>query len=444
MARKHAIVMGASMAGLMATRALSDHFERVTVIEQDTLPEAPENRRGVPQGRHTHGLLAGGRQEMERVFPGVTREMVDAGALAGDIVRDFRWFFEGGCLAQVASGMDAVAASRPFIESFIRRRAFGLKNVTSRQACQVEGLLATEDRGRVSGVRVDGETLAADLVVDATGRGSKMPQWLKDLGYEAAEEERVEISLKYTTRYFRRDARELGGDLGTVTPPTAAGKRGGVMIAQEGGRWTVTLICHFGPHAPEDLAGFIAWAGTLPAPYIHEVIRKAEPLGDATQAGMPASVRRRYEKLARFPEGLLVTGDAVCSFNPIYGQGMTVAAQYGRELNEALAEGEQDLARRFFARAARAADNPWTIAVGNDLRMPETVGPRNAGVNAVNWYMSKLHRAAHTDAELALAFHRVANLLAPPPSVMQPRLALRVLGSGLFGGGEKARAAGAR
>ncbi len=436
MARTHAVVMGASMAGLMAARALSDHFDRVTIVERDELPVHPEQRRGVPQGRHTHGLLAGGRQEMERVFPGVTREMVEAGALTGDIVRDSRWFFEGGCLAQVPSGLDALAASRPFIESHIRRRTLGLKNVTSRQGCHIDGLVTTTDKSRVTGVRIAGETLTADLVVDATGRGSKTPAWLKEFGYEAPAEEKVEIGLKYTTRFFRRDPRELGGNFAAVIPPTPKGKRGGVIVAQEGGRWTVSLIAHHGPGAPEDLPEFIEWSKTLPAPYVHEVIRNAEPIGDAMLAGMPFSVRRRYEKLARFPEGLLATGDAVCSFDPIYGQGMTVAAQDARDLGETLRAGDRDLARRFFACVAKTVDNPWTIAVGTDLRMPETVGPRSPGVSFVNWYMAKLHRAAHTDGELALAFHKVANLVAPPPSVMAPRLAIRVLGRGLFSGGD--------
>lgn len=416
------------MAGLMAARALSDHFEQVTILERDELPTDPQVRRGVPQARHTHGLLAGGRQEMERVFPGITRQMVEAGAIPGDVVRDYRWFFEGGCLAQVDSGLEAVAASRPFIEGFVRARTVVLTNVTLRQGCQVEGL--ETDGGRVTGVRVGGEPLMADLVVDATGRGTKSPAWLKDLGYEPPAEEKIEIGLKYTTRFFRRDPKDLGGDVGTITPPTSSGKRGGVIVAQEGGRWTVTLIAHFGPHAPEDLTGFIEWSKTLPAPFIYETIRNAEPIGDAAQAGMPAALRRRYERLKRFPEGYLVIGDAICSFNPIYGQGMTVAALEGRELGEALAEGDQDLARRFFERASRTVDNPWAIASGNDLRMPEAVGPRNAGVNVVNWYMSNLHKAAHKDAQLSLAFHNVANLLAPPPSVMHPRLAMRVF----FGG----------
>ena len=201
------------------------------------------------------------------------------------------------------------------------------------------------------------------------------------------------------------------------------------MLAQEGDRWTVTLIAHFGSYAPEDLDGFCAFASTLPAPYIHEVVSRNEPLGETASARFPASVWRRYELLQRFPAGYLVFGDAICTFNPIYGQGMSVAALQAVELERTLASGDGDsaLAKTFFRRAAKVVEIPWSIAVGADLRIPETVGRRTTGVKLVNWYISNLHKAAHADPVAALAFHRVGNLLAPPPSIMRPRVAIRVL-----------------
>lgn len=205
------------------------------------------------------------------------------------------------------------------------------------------------------------------------------------------------------------------------------------MVAQEGDRWTVTLIAHFGNYAPLDLPGFIEFSRTIPAPYIYDVIRNAEPLGEPASARFPASTRRRYEKLDRFPESYLVMGDSICSFNPIYGQGMSVAALESMELAQALSDTSDGLAGRLFARLAKVVDIPWAIAVGNDLRMPEAVGPRNAGVSFINWYMSKLNKAAHHDPVTALAFHKVANLLAPPPSVMHPKVAARVLWANLKG-----------
>jgi flavin-dependent dehydrogenase len=315
--------------------------------------------------------------------------------------------------------------SRPFFESHVRRRVLGLPNVRLRTESHVDGFLWSD--ASVAGVLTGGGTVPADLVVDATGRGSKTPQWLEAAGYTPAVEEKVEVGLSYTTRQFHRKPGDMGGDFVAVITPTLDGKRAGVMLGIEGDRWTATMIGYHGQTSPEDLEGFIAYAKSLAAPYIYDVISRAEPIGEPRSARMPHSLRRRYELLGRFPDGLLVTGDAMCSFNPIYGQGMTVAALEGRALREALAEEGGDLAERFFQRAAEAIESPWTIAVGNDLRMPETVGPRNAGVTLVNWYLARLQRLAHRDRDLALAFHRVANLLDPPPTLMQPGRIWRVL-----------------
>lgn len=423
-----AVVLGGSMAGLLAARALSEYFETVTILERDALPREAAHRRGVPQSRHTHGLLASGIGVLERLFPGLGAELRAGGAVPCDSLRDLRWVFEGAPLAQCASGIDGLMLSRPCLEAAVRRRTLATAGIEVREGCQVEGLLAGAAGDRIAGVRLkDGTTIAADLVVDATGRGSRLPEWLTALGYEAPVEERVQIGLTYTTRYFRRQPGHLQGDAGAIVPPTPEGKRGGVMIAQEGDRWSVTLIAHFVPGAPMDLAGFVDFATHLPSRDIHDVVSQAEPIGDPVTSKFPASVRRRYEHLSRWPDGVLTLGDAICSFNPIYGQGMSVSALEAEALHDVLATGRHDLARRFFRAAARIVDTPWTTAVGNDLRMPETVGPRSLGGRLINTYMARLHRAAHHDGVLAVRFMRVANLLAPPPTLLAPSSVWRVL-----------------
>jgi 2-polyprenyl-6-methoxyphenol hydroxylase-like FAD-dependent oxidoreductase len=417
------------MGGLLAARVLSDYFGRVSLIERDAFPALAEQRRGVPQGRHTHGLLASGRNVLEKLFPDLSEALLKAGALTRDIARDSRWFFEGACLSRPPSGLHGLAMTRPLLEAAVRDRVLANPKVVRCDQLAVEELVADWESGRVKGVRAGGQTLLGDLVVDATGRGSRSPQWLGMLGYEKPAEDVVQIGLGYTTRFFRRKPTDLNGDTLVVIPPTPKGKRGGVMLAQEGDRWIVTLIAHFRNYAPEDLDGFIEFARNLPAPYIHEVVSRNEPLGDAASARFPASVWRRYDLLQRFPPGYVVFGDAICSFNPIYGQGMSVAALQAVELDNTLASGVGDLAlaKTFFRRAAKVVEVPWTIAVGADLRIPETVGRRTARTKFVNWYVSKLHKAAHTDPVATVAFHRVSNLLAPPSSIMRPRVAVPVL-----------------
>lgn len=437
--RTHAIVIGGSIGGLLAARVLCAHFQRVTLIERDHFPEvAGENRRGVPQGRHTHGLLASGGSVLAQLFPGLMEDLERCGGVPCDPVKDGYWFHEGASLAQVESGMRGLLVSRPLLEGFIRDRVLALPNLKCIQDSVVDGLFASEP-DRVTGVRIGPQVIESDLVVDASGRGSHLPQWLATMAYPAPAEDRVEVSLAYSTRRFRRVPEHLTGKTIAIVPPTPAGKRGGVMIAQEGGTWTVTLISHFRQAPPLDLDGFIEYARSLPSPLIYDVVSNAEPVGEGVPARFPASVRRRYENLEKFPKGLLVLGDAICSFNPIYGQGMSVSALESLVLDEVLQKDFQDLAKSFFQRAARVVDTPWSIAVGNDLRMPEAKGTRTLAGSFINWYVSRLHRAAHSDEECSLAFHRVANLLEPPPSLMRPGLIAKVMLRGLFNAGQDSR-----
>ena len=416
------------MGGLLAARVLADFFDEVTVVERDRFPEPGQHRRGVPQGRHTHGLLAAGADVLEDLLPGLRQDLLDAGAVSGDVVNKARWFHNGGHLARVESGLDALAVSRPLLEGLVRRRVLAYRGIQTLEECDATGLVSTPDGKRITGLQIkDGRKLEADMVVNAAGRASHGLEWLAALGYPKPDQDRVEIALAYTTRHFRRDPADLNGDIVAVIPPTPTGKRGGVIAAQEGNRWTVTLTSHFGHSAPMDLEGFREYARTLTSPDIYEVIRNAEPVDEPQTARFPASLRQRYERLDRFPVGYLVFGDAICSFNPIYGQGMSVAALQAMALRHSLQRHAPALlAKAFFSAAAKVVDIPWSIVVGNDLRMPEAVGQRTVGMRFANWYIAKLHKAAHRDAVLSLAFQRVANLLRPPSSLMNPRLVWRV------------------
>jgi 2-polyprenyl-6-methoxyphenol hydroxylase-like FAD-dependent oxidoreductase len=429
----HAVVLGASMAGLTTARVLADAYERVTVLDRDTFPVDGGHRKGVPQSRHAHALLAGGRAALEELFCGLTDELVAAGAPVGDIQADARWYNDGLLLRQVPAGLTALLASRPLLESRVRDRLRMLGNVRMVDRCAVTGLAATPDGRGVGGIRVirragGGEELVrADLVVDATGRGSRSPAWLEELGYQRPVEEQVRVGITYTTRVYERRPDHLGGDAAAVVAATSELRRGGAILAMEGNRWIVTLFGYRGEQPPVDPEGFIAFAATLAAPDIFEVIREAEPLDDARVARYPANVRRRYERLDRFPDGFLVVGDAVCGFNPTYGQGITVAAHEALALRDCLADGPARLGARFRSRADAIVDIPWQIAVGSDLRFPEVEGPRTAKVRLVNAYLARLHIAAAADPEVGRAFLRVVNLLDRPERLLRPAVALRVL-----------------
>jgi 2-polyprenyl-6-methoxyphenol hydroxylase-like FAD-dependent oxidoreductase len=429
---EHAIVIGASMGGLLAARVLSDFYTRVTLLERDAFPAADTPRKGVPQGRHTHGLLARGSAILEEFFAGYNAEVVaQSGGLIGDVANDVIWIGRNVRLANARSDLTGLLASRPVLEGHLRRRLLRLPNVCAMESCAVVGLATDPVRKSVTGVRtcVDGkpeQTLNADLVVDATGRGSSSAAWLEALGYPPPANEKVEIGICYMTRTYRRRPTDLDGKHGIVVAGSAPNWRNGVMLAQENDSWIVSAGGFLGDDAPDNDQGFLAYLATLPTMEIHDVVARAEPLTGYTQYRYASSLRRRYEKLARFPGNYLVFGDAICSFNPVYGQGMTVAAEEALALQQCLRAGSNDLARRFFRAAAKIVDIPWDIAVGNDLRHPHVKGARPPMLRFINWYIGKLHVAATRDSTLATAFLKVVNLMMPPSSLLSPVIARRV------------------
>ena len=213
--------------------------------------------------------------------------------------------------------------------------------------------------------------------------------------------------------------------------------RNGVVLPWEDDRWIVTLGGFNGDFAPLDPAGFVEFARGLPTPEIYNLIKDAEPLTEPLPYRFPANQRRRYERLTRFPDGYLVFGDAICSFNPVYGQGMTVAANEAVVLQECLAHGSGQLARRFFKNVSPIVDGPWSVAVGNDLQLPHVEGRRTRMDRFINWYIGKVHVAARQDAMVSLGFLRVVNMIAPATCLLHPRMALRVLRGNITQGGGK-------
>ena len=416
---------------------------RVTLIERDLLPADSQARKGVPQGRHVHALLARGLEIMSTLFPGLENELLAGGALPVDLAGETRWYHFGGYRRQFESGYVSLMMSRPLLEWHIRRRVLTLPNVMALQECTVDHLLASADRTRVTGVALrrrsstaDLEHLSADLVIDASGRGSQSPSWLSALGYDKPEETVIKIGVGYTTRIYRRSPNDLiGARAILIAPEPPQQTRVGVMSPIEGDRWMVTLGGWLGDHAPTDEQGFLEFACSLPTPDIYDVIRHVEPLSDPVAYKFASNLRRHYERLEQFPAGYLVMGDAMCSFNPVYGQGMTVSALQATALDISLRErtGElNDLARRFFMRAAKVVDIPWMAAAGEDFRYPQVTGVRPPGIKLLHWYGAKLQFATQRDTEVYRAFLSVMNMTRQPTSLFHPRIVGRVLWDNLL------------
>jgi 2-polyprenyl-6-methoxyphenol hydroxylase-like FAD-dependent oxidoreductase len=432
--RGHAIIAGASIGGLVIARALSESFEKITLIDRDELPPAPATRRGTPQSRMVHGLLAGGAAALEELFPGLEAELVTAGVPTGDIQSDMHWYLDGRLLKPARSGLIGLAVSRPLLEFAVRSRVSALPGVTVVDRHDVTGLLTTADRTRITGVRIQDRdrpwaqsSMDADLVVDATGRGTRSPGWLRELGYPQADSEEVRVNLNYMTQLFRRESQYLDGRVGTASAAYPGMPRGGFVLAQEGDRFILGLSGWNGDKPPTDRDGMAEFADTLLSPDFAEIIRKATPLGDPVTMRYPASVRRRYEGLGEFPGGYLVVADALCSFNPFYGQGMTVAALEALALSRLLRQGREDIGARFFREAADLLDNPWSLILGSDLRFPDAEGPRTPQIEQSITYMNAYRAAAADDAVLGTALLRVTNMLDTPDRLAAPDMRERVL-----------------
>ncbi|WP_243436356.1 NAD(P)/FAD-dependent oxidoreductase [Streptomyces sp. FH025] len=431
--QERAIVLGGSFAGMFAARVLSEVYDEVLVVDRDRLSGVSEPRRGVPQGRHAHGLLARGQRIMENLFPGFTDGLRTAGVPVGDLNSQVRWYLDGRRLAPATGDLTLAGATRPMLEHLVRQRVAELPGVSFAEETDVVGPLASSDGRRVTGVRIHPrsggaeQVLPAALVVDATGRGSRAPLWLTELGYPQVEEETIRIDLAYTSRRYRWHTDPFRGDMSINPVATPAHPRGAFLHTIGEDRMLISLTGVLGDHPPTDATGFLEFARSLPVPDVYEAIRDAEPLTDPVTFKYPASRRRRYERMADFPRGFLVLGDAVCSFNPVYGQGIAVSAMQAMALRKHLRGGAEPDPAAYFRDASAVLDAPWELSAGGDLAFPGVPGRRPLKVRVANAYMGRFQAAAVHDPALTAAFLRVTGLIDPPTTLMRPAVLARVL-----------------
>lgn len=439
-----AIVLGASIAGLWTARVLADHFDEVLLVDRDLLPEGPELRPGTPQARQYHILLLRGLQLLRQLFPGVEDDLIAAGAVPFDLTNDVKVRVRGHWLRQFPSNQRLISCSRLLIEAALRRRLRQNPRICFVEGVEVQGLIAGPGAAAVTGVTVrrrgaEGEAAGApeelhgDLVVDCLGRRSPTPEWLAALGYPQPTEAAVDSFLGYVTRRYRRPANfDAGWRMMLITATAPHDPRGGLIFPEENDTWVVMMAGANKDYPPADEAGFDAFAASL-GPEFYSAVQVAEPISKPYGYRGTESRWRHYEKLPRWPERLVVLGDAFCGFNPVYGQGMTVAALSALALGEEIARGGGNLdgvaqrAERAFAQVTQGA---WLLATGADLQWPETVG--DAGGNgpadrAARWYLDKLLETMGRDETVRMAFNEVNQLVKPATSLFAPGIAWRVL-----------------
>ena len=438
----HAVVLGGSLAGLLTARILSDHFDHVTLIERDAYLDTTETRRGIPQANHVHGLLARGREILEELFPGLQDEMVAAGAPLLDIANEFAWFTPKGWGVRFPSDLKILAFTRPLLDLHLRRRIATNPKVEILDNTDVVRLLADPLADRLAGVlicprvseadrRVATE-LRADLVVDTTGRASRAPRWLEDVGYKAPEEIVIDAHLAYASRLYRIPENfNRGWQCAYVQAAPPERKRGAILFKVEDNRWLVTLIGRAGDQPPSDEPGFLEFACSLQVPIIYDAICVAEPVSPIKTHRATQNRLRRYERATAMPENFLLLGDSVCAFNPVYGQGMTTAALGVKMLDKLLRERNGNLSglsRRFQKRLAKINQAPWLLATGEDYRYRETVGGSPSLMTRfMHRYMDHVVQLSTQSVTVRKVLLQAFNMLVPPTALFQPRVLFRVL-----------------
>ncbi|MFI1731577.1 FAD-dependent monooxygenase [Streptomyces acidicola] len=432
---RRAVVIGGGLAGLLSAAALRPHAD-VTVIERDLLPEGPASRRGVPQARHAHLLWSGGVRAMEELLPGVTDAWLAAGARRIPLPTGLVSLSAQGWVRRWPEMEFMIACSRDLLESVIRAEVARQSRITVVQGTELLGLEG--GASRVTGVRIrsaDGEerVLAADLVVDASGRSSRATMWLDALGVPPAPLGEVDSGLVYASRVFRAPAGteefpvvNVQPDAGRPVPGQSA-----TLMPIEGGRWLVTVSGTRGGQPTASAEEFEAFARNLRHPVVGELLADAEPLTDVVVTRSTVNRRRFYEKVSAWPEGFVAIGDSVATYNPLYGHGMSVAAQSALVLRERVAA-HGLMAPRLARRVQRAVAGPvsmaWQLATETDIRYPEAVGEQPGLVQRMfTRYVNRLLRTATGRPLVFRAFLGVMTLSKPPGALLSPEVLLAVV-----------------
>ena len=418
---RHAIVIGGSIVGLMVAEMLSHHFGQVTVLERDDLPDDLTVRKGAPQAKHLHILLARGRQAIDEIYPGIGAEMIDQGAVAFDIGEKTAMMVRGQWIKREPLGIEMLSLSRVFLEHCVRQRTEANAKVQIWSGANVTNLLTDFSKTKVTGVQIEwrrfvtasGPTeLTADFVIDASGRTSKTPKWLQTLGYDLPKETVVNPFLGYATRRYERPA-NFADDwcLMVVSSIPPINPRAGAIIQEEDGNWAVTLAGTAKQYPPTDEAGFLAFSKEMTSEF-YAAIKDAKPLSSISGYQRTENRWHHYEKLNEFPGNYAVIGDAFCGFNPIYGHGMSVGAMSALALSDELNKMGDDLSQfglTLHKRLAKITQPVWLLATSEDSRWPTTAGSANdTWLTRLNyWYVDKVLEATPNSFEVKKSFVEV-------------------------------------
>lgn len=423
------VIIGASLAGLFAAAAAAAAGAHTVIIERDVLPDGPFPRKGVPQSRQPHALLHRGLLAAEELLPGLREDLLRNGGVPFD-TGTVAWLGEYGWLPTWIPAYETISATRPLLEHLVRNRVRALDGVTFHEAVRVTELERGDRNWHV--ICEDGSRVQADLVIDASGRGSRLPNWLSELGVRLAEPLTVDAHLGYACRTYRCNGRPPVDTAINIAATPQSG-RGALALPVEHRQWLIVAVGYLDHRPSREEAEFDEFLATLPDSAVWELIQHLEPVSDIAIHRQTGNRRNRYGRSRAWPAGLLAVGDAYCAFNPVYGQGITVAACQALLIRDALKQNRMSAAhgpmqtRRLQRRIGAVADLPWSVATSEDLRHPSSSGSQTLPQKLLNLWSTQLGRlAAHGDRAAYLALARVYHLMAAPAMLFNPAVIFSV------------------
>lgn len=428
---RRAVVMGGSISGMLAARVLSDFFDEVIILEADTSSSAKRVRKRVPQGQHSHVLLQAGQQVMERLFPNFINELIEDGSVVADFTNDLEWFHFGQWKKRFESGIMGVQQTRPFLEWHIQRRLKDYANITIQDNSLVTGFLLSDDQRTTLGVkarttsRSEDSDILCDFVVDATGYGSQSRKWVPGAASDSPLEA-VKIDLFYATRFYQTDSSNLGWKNLMISAQLPDQPYAGVILSFEDNKFGVTLGGYL-KQPPKTDEEFQQIAKALPQQHIYEFLQNAKPISDLNTYRIPLQVRNRFDRSKNMPSHLVVLGDAYCRFDPLYGQGMSVAALeaelLGAELTRMKALEElSTFHNRFYKKLVKLTQGPWDMAITESFRHPNITGRRPREVKLMQWLTQKIYRASASQQDVYLTLAQVMNLTESSNAFFRPAI----------------------
>ena len=440
---RRAVVIGSGMAGLSAAGVLARYFDQVDVLERDQTPLSAETRSGTPQDNHAHGLLAGGLKALTEIYPDFDRDLADAGAVSVNVPGDIRYEKPGVAeLPQRDFGIPMLSASRPLIELVLRRRTLAAGNVLLWSNCRVREFLSTgQDAAAVQAVQFDTRTgptrtLNADLVIDASGRGALTLAFLRTLGWEPPPTTMIGVDITYSTAIVAIPSHlALNWKVALTLPDPPYQPLNAVLLPAEGNRWMVSVADRGITGRIDNWDAFLDALGRLTTTTLRDALQHAQPPAAIRHYRFPASVWKHFERLPRLPRGLIPIGDAICQFNPIYGQGMSAAVQQSRLLQTALASAAHESDPLSAAQVAFTfgieliLQTPWTMALNSDLAFPQTQATRPDNFEKSQRAQAALFRTIVDDPVVHRAFVEVSHLLQPYSLLRTPAIRARIEGA---------------